>query len=346
MQDKKLISFTIPCYNSAEYMDHCIQSILDGCEANLDAIEILIIDDGSYNDNTADKADDWQERYPGIIRAVHQENAGHGGAVNSGLALAQGMYFKVVDSDDWLDVESMKVMLELVELFSKRSNPVDLILANYVYENEQRGQEVVDYKGILPVGTVFGWEQAGYFPPWRFILMHSVMYRTQVLRDSGVRLPKHTFYVDNVFVYVPLPYVKTIFYMDLDLYRYFIGRDDQSVNEKIMVSRIEQQLRVTREMIDAYDLAKDVENKPLRDYMESYLRMMMIICSMFSMLADRPDKFKLRADIWTYLERNNPGIYSHMRHSALGRLVNLPGDRGGAVMTALYHLTQKVFKFN
>lgn len=46
--------------------------------------------------------------------------------------------------------------------------------------------------------------------------MHSVIYRTQLLRDCGLELPKHTFYVDNLFVYVPLPYVKNMYYLDVD----------------------------------------------------------------------------------------------------------------------------------
>ena len=71
----------------------------------------------------------------------------------------------------------------------------------------------------------------------KYILMHSVIYRTQLLRDCHLVLPKHTFYVDNLFVYVPLPYVKTMYYLDVDFYRYYIGRDDQSVNEKNMIKK-------------------------------------------------------------------------------------------------------------
>ena len=88
----KTISFAVPCYNSAAYMDTCIESILK-CG---DDIEILIVDDGSTKDDTAAKADAWQERHPGLIRAIHKENGGHGSAVNMGLANATGRYFKAV----------------------------------------------------------------------------------------------------------------------------------------------------------------------------------------------------------------------------------------------------------
>jgi len=78
----KVISFGIPSYNAAKDMDHCITSILEGSNYATD-IEIIIVDDGS-KDETAAKADEWETRYPGIIRAVHQENGGHGLALLSG----------------------------------------------------------------------------------------------------------------------------------------------------------------------------------------------------------------------------------------------------------------------
>ena len=344
--DGKLISFAIPCYNSAEYMDHCIQSIIDGGAERLDQVEILIVDDGSTKDDTPAKADAWEAAYPGVIRALHQENAGHGGAVNKGLANATGLYFKVVDSDDWLDVESLKVVLDLLDVFACRPNPIDMVLANYVYEHAERGQEVMDYKNVLPVGCEFGWNDVGKFGISQYILMHSVIYRTQVLRDCGVVLPEHTFYVDNIFVYVPLPYVRTMFYLDLDLYRYFIGRDDQSVNEKVMIGRIDQQLRITRIMIDAYDLVDDVPNPKLRAYMANDLLMMMTISSVFSLLSDRPDKRQMRDEIWKYLETHNPKIYPKMRSTFFGVGCTLPGAAGEKTVIGLYRIAQKLFKFN
>ena len=94
----KLLSIAIPCYNSEAYMEKCIQSLLPGG----DEVEILVIDDGS-KDRTAEIADEYQEKYPNIVRAIHQPNLGHGGAVNTGIHNAQGLYFKVVDSDDWVN---------------------------------------------------------------------------------------------------------------------------------------------------------------------------------------------------------------------------------------------------
>ena len=128
----------------------------------------------------------------------------------------------------------------------------------------------------LPQDKIFTWNEAGRFHKGQYILMHSVIYRTQLLRECGLELPKHTFYVDNIYVYKPLPSVKHMYYMDVDFYRYFIGRDDQSVNEKVMIGRIDQQIKVNKIMIDEFDLWK-IPNPKLRHYMFNYLEIITVI---------------------------------------------------------------------
>ena len=125
-----------------------------------------------------------------------------------------------------------KVMAKLRE-FAALPQPVDLLLCNYVYEHTvDNTRHTVRYTGILPQDKIFGWQDIGHFPQSQNILMHSVIYRTQILRDCGLRLPKHTFYVDNIFVYLPLPSCRSLYYMDLDLYRYFIGREDRASTKR------------------------------------------------------------------------------------------------------------------
>lgn len=340
--DTKLITYAIPCYNSAEYMDACIESIL-ACNRP-DDIEIIIVDDGSTKDNTLEKARVWESTNPGVIRAIHQENGGHGAAVMTGLENARGLYFKVVDSDDWLDNDANVAMLDKLASFDE---PIDLMLVNYVYEHTvDNTQEVMKYTRMLPVDQLFTWDDCGHFGLTKYILMHSVIYRTQMLRDCGLTLPRHTFYVDNIFVYVPLPECKRIYYMDVDLYRYFIGREDQSVNETVMIGRIDQQLRVTRIMIDSFLLERDVKSSRLRSYMRNYLTMMMVICTVFSMMSDRPDKEQMRADIWKYLREQDHETYVKIRRSVMGVGTHLPGKAGDRVLLSAYHIAQKVFKFN
>ena len=127
----KLLSFAIPCYNSEDYMEHCIESILPGGED----VEIIIVDDGS-KDRTAEIADRYAEKYPTIVKAIHQENGGHGEAVNTGIKNATGIYFKVVDSDDWVDHDAYMAVLDKLRELVGSENNLDMLLANYVYEKE------------------------------------------------------------------------------------------------------------------------------------------------------------------------------------------------------------------
>ena len=338
----KLITFAVPCYNSAAYMDHCVETLL---AAGKDA-EIILVDDGSTKDDTPAKCDQWADKYPDIIRAIHQENGGHGEGVNQGIRHARGLYYKVVDSDDWLDTDALaKVMAKLRE-FSAMPAPVDLLIANYVYEHvEDNTRKVMGYKNVFPSDQIFTWDSIRRFRTSQYLLMHSVIYRTQLLRDCGLELPKHTFYVDNIFVYQPLPHVKNIYYMDVDLYRYFIGRADQSVNESVMIGRVDQQLRVTYHMLDSINL-REVANKKLAKYMFNYLAMMMAISSIFLTMDGSPEALGKKTQLWEYLRTVDAGLYRRMKYFAVPAATNLPTAPGRKLSVGLYRVAQKIYKFN
>lgn len=338
----KTITFAVPCYNSAAYMDHCVETLL-ACGED---IEILLVDDGSAKDDTAAICDRWEAARPGIVRAIHQPNKGHGGAVNTGLANATGFYFKVVDSDDWLDAAAMFPLMEYMRGQVEAPVPCDMVVANYVYEKVDEGeQKVMAYANVLPEGYEFGWDEVGTFLPSQYLLMHSVYYRTDMLRKMKLTLPEHTFYVDNIFVYEPLVHVRTMRYFNVDAYRYFIGREDQSVNEKVMMGRMDQQLRVTRQMIDNVD-PQGVRNRHLRHYLRNYLSMMMCICSVFlRMRGGEQDEEDLKG-IWAYLKEANPSLYRRVRTNALNLATNLPTEAGEKIGLKGYQIAQKIFKFN
>ena len=346
MTTGKTITFGIPCYNSAEYMDHCISSILEGSDYAED-VQIVIVDDGSTKDNTYEKAFEWQNRYPNIVEAVHQENGGHGMAVLAALEHAKGLYFKIVDSDDWLDDDALSKLLSTLRDFEWRDMRVDLVITNYVYEHvEDNTQNVIDYKYVLKRNKVITWDKIGHFNMAQNLLMHSLCYRTDILRDGGVPMPAHTFYVDNIYAYVPLPRCKTLYYLDVDLYRYFIGRDDQSVNEKVMVSRIDQQLRITRIMMDAYHLYDDIETPELRSYMIGYFTLMMAACSVFSRMSDKPDAMANCDELWDHLKEYDKRMYRRARMGIVGIATNLPTKVGEKFTLGIYRIASKLVKFN
>ena len=206
----------------------------------------------------------------------------------------------------------------------------------------------MNYRSVLPKDQIFTWDQIGHFQKGQYILMHSVIYRTQLLRDCAMELPKHTFYVDNIFVYQPLPFVKTIYYLDVDFYHYFIGRDDQSVNEKVMIKRLDQQIRVNKLMADYYDLSDKnvVPNKKLRKYMYNYLEIITCISSMMAILSKEEANIAKRDELWQYIETTAPGMYKKLRYGLFGRVMTVHHPIGKKFATLCYKIAQKLFGFN
>lgn len=337
----KYISFAIPCYNSQDYMEHAIETILTGG----DDVEIIIVNDGS-KDHTSEIGHAYAEKYPEIIKVVDKENGGHGDAVNAGLAHATGKYFKVVDSDDWVDEEALQKILTLFRRLEEEDQEIDMLISNYVYEKAGAShKKCVNYRNALPQDEIFRWEDIGHFRLDQYILMHSVIYRTGLLQLIQMRLPKHTFYVDNIYVYYPLPHVRTLYYMDVDFYRYFIGREDQSVNEKVMISRIDQQIYVTKSMISMYEL-RMVESKKLRKYMINYLAIMMTVSSILCIRSKVNENLKKKKELWVYLKKKDYRTYVKIRYGILGQTMNLPGKSGRKVSSMAYSVARRLIGFN
>lgn len=337
----KLLTIAIPCYHSADYMARCIDSLLVGG----DEVEILIVDDGS-TDDTGAIADEYAEKYPDIVRAIHQENGGHGQAVNTGLAHAKGLYFKVVDSDDWVNQEAYQVVLSTLEELIRGPQTLDMLISNFVYEKQGASRKkVMQYRKCFPKNEIFGWNQVKHMHTGKYILMHSVIYRTELLKSCGLRLPGHTFYVDNLFVFEPLPYVTTLYYLDVNFYRYFIGREDQSVHESVMIGRIDQQIRVNKRMVDVLVNAS-VKSRQLKKYMMRYLTIITAVSSVMLIRSGKKENLEKKAELWAYLKEADKSLYKAVRHGIVGGAVNLPGRGGRSMSTTIYKICQKFYGFN
>ncbi len=337
----KLLSVAVPCYNSENYMRHCVNTLLPGGED----IEILIVDDGS-TDKTGAIADELEREHTGIVRAIHQANAGHGGAVLTGLKNASGRYFKVVDSDDWVSIPALKQVLSTIKRFVETKTVVDLVVSNYIYDKAGASRKkVIRYGGALPKGKMITWSETGAFHKGQYMLMHSLIYRTELLRKSGLSLPQHTFYVDNLYAYTPLAAVRTLYYLDVDLYHYAIGREDQSVQENIMIRRVDQQIRVNHLMLEQVDI-EHIPVKRQRNYMFNYLEIVTAISSIILIRAGTPEALEKKEELWRHIRLQYPWVYDRLRRRAIGTLLNLPGEPGRKLCSFTYHVSQRIFGFN
>ncbi len=340
----KLLSVAIPCYNSAAYMRKCIDSLLPGGED----VEIIIVNDGS-KDDTPVIAEEYRERFPSIVKVVNKENGGHGSAVNAGIEQASGLYFKVVDSDDWVSQSAYIQILNKLKELLRGGNSIDMFISNFVYEKEgEKRKKAIKYHHALPQDEIFTWKDVRHFRVGQYILMHSVIYRTKLLRDCGLKLPEHTFYVDNIFVFKPLPNVKTMFYMDVNFYRYFIGREDQSVNEQVMIGRIDQQIKVNKLMVDYYVEEKQriLANGKVRKYMVNYLDIITTVSSVLLIRSGLEENLEKKKELWQYIRSKDKVLWMRLRMGILGNAMNLPGKLGRRITIDGYKICQRIFHFN
>lgn len=342
----KLLTITIPCYNSEKYMRKCIESLLPGG----DDVEILVVNDGS-KDSTQTIGEAYQRKYPGIVKVIQKENGGHGSAVNTGIESAKGLYFKVVDSDDWVKESAYLKILEHLRELVGGIQVLDMLISNFVYEKAgEKRHKVMSYRHTLPQEEIFTWKDVRHFRRGQYILMHSVIYRTKLLRECHLELPEHTFYVDNLFVFEPLPFVKNIYYLDVNFYRYFIGRDDQSVNEKVMIGRIDQQIRVNKLMVDYFTESglkqRVMKNRKLMSYMTAYLDIITTVSSIMLIRSDTEENLEKKKELWSYIKNKDKYLFRKLRYGLLGSCTNLPGRSGRKITVEGYKICQKFFKFN
>lgn len=340
----KLLSFAVPCYNSAAYMAKCVESLLKGGED----VEIIIVNDGS-SDDTARIADEYAAKYPTIVKAVHKENGGHGSAVNAGIENATGLFFKVVDSDDWVKEEAYMQILDTLRSLAGGEKVLDMLISNFVYEKVgENRHKVMRYKHALPQNQIFTWQEVKHFHKGQYMLMHSVIFRTKLLKECGLKLPEHTFYVDNLYVYEPLPFVRNMYYLDVNFYRYYIGRSDQSVNEDIMIGRIDQQIKVNKLMIDYLSDKKSqiAGNKKLYQYMISYLDIITTVSSILLIRSGTEENLSKKQELWDYLKKKDWVLYRRLRYGLLGQCMNLPGKGGRKISVEGYKICRRFFNFN
>ena len=241
----KLLTVVVPVYNTEKYIKRCLDS-LDNKEIN-SKIEVLIVSDGS-KDNSINIARNYENKYPDTFKIIEKENGGHGSTINKGLEIATGKYFRVLDSDDWVDsVNFVKFVNELDNI------DVDLVVTDYSKEFIYEGRrEKLIYKN-LEIRKIYNFDKFDLSVlHGEYFVMATSTYKTEVLRKSNLKLMEKTFYVDMQYNVVGFSLVKKFKYYNLDVYKYFIGRKEQSNNYMSLVKNQDNHEIVMRFLIEYY----------------------------------------------------------------------------------------------
>ena len=299
----KILTVIVPVYNTEKYIKRCLDS-LDNKEIN-DKLEVLVVSDGS-KDNAINIAKEYSKRLPDTFKIIEKENGGHGSTINKGLELATGKYFRVLDSDDWVDNVNFVEFVKRLE-----DQDADLVVTDYSKEFIYEGKsEKIVYKNLEPNKKYIFDKFDLNILNGEYFVMATSTYKTEVLRKSNLKLMEKTFYVDMQYNVVPIPYVNSFVYFDLDIYRYFIGRLDQSVNTASFVKNHLNHDKVVKYLIDYYSNLTDISDTK-REYIRIILKYILfthysIYCIYFK---KKRQGYKLVKEFDKYLYNKNKELY-------------------------------------
>lgn len=239
----KYLTISVAAYNAEKWLEKCLNSFV--IHEILENIEVLIVDDGS-TDSTAEIAEKYVSQYPNVFVLINKENGGHGSTINTGIKAASGLYFKLVDADDWVEKEGM---LDLLNEIKKHT--ADAFISPYYKCFEKTGKKILVNSPRLQ--NLVGKEQSAesLYKQYEFAL-HSLTFKTEILQRHFTRIDEKCFYVDNEYVCFYINYVKNVILTGLPVYDYRIGTNEQSININNMMKRLDQQLKVINRLMDFY----------------------------------------------------------------------------------------------
>lgn len=260
----KTLTFLVPCYNVSSCVSHCIESML--VDEVLDDIEILLINDGS-KDNTLEVLREYEAKCPETVRVIDKENGGWGTAINLGIREAKGKYLKEVDADDWVSSENLKKYIAFL-----KENEIDYIATNYteyfkatdIYERHTYQTDI--YNKTMSLDAF--WEM--HPKAWDFPI-HAITYRTHVLRDNDIKVGDR-YYGDIEYNLYPLPHVKTICVLPINITVYFRGSDEQSTSTAGYAKHYKDYAIMSQRITKFFLNAPDSLNHNLHNFIDTTIR--------------------------------------------------------------------------
>lgn len=252
---QKILTITIPSYNVEKYLNQTLDSFMD--ERVLEDIEVLIVDDGS-KDSTARIGKKYEEEYPGTFRVISKENGGHGSTINRGIREAGGKYFKVVDGDDWVNTEDFVKLVEAL-----KTCEADYVVTNYYEVNDVTGEKTPREYREFKKKEIWKFEDAAKV---KQIGMHPLVIKTSILKENHIRLDEHCFYVDVEYILYPVPYVKTVQYLDLFVYMYRLAVTTQSVSLQGYQKHMQNHIDVIMHLTEFFEEYQKTGNQDKVEY--------------------------------------------------------------------------------
>lgn len=312
----KILSVSIAAYQVEDTIKKCLDSFLSS--KYLSELELLVINDGS-KDNTEEIVMEYEKRYPSVVRLVNKKNGGHGSTINKSLELATGKYYKVLDGDDWCDVNELDKLMELLQKTS-----AELIVNRYreVYPSHFRviGKDVnYELNKVYDFSSIFDSNDTEY----DLIAMHEITILTERLRAVKTQIQEHCFYADTEFIYYVGLAARTVTFHDSCAYQYRLGTEGQSVSSAGVYRHIEDLFRIERKLINKYseDCLMDIEVERKKYLFTIISKTYNVLFNWYVSLIDKPDKDDLLIDFISELRRTHGDLVYQFKLTKINRII-------------------------
>ena len=245
----KILTISIAAYNVEKYIRKTLDSV--AIHEILDDIEVIVVDDGG-TDKSLEIAKEYEEKFPNTFKAIHKKNGGYGSTVNYSVKIANGKYFKLLDGDDWFDKDGL---INLVNFLKNTDS--DVVFTQYCYAVNDCNKLAIEFKNDkidneMPIEDFYLNEGTP---------MHSITYKTDIIRKSNMLLKEHSLYTDNIYAMVPFKCANTIVFKNILVYYYRLGVDGQSVNRKSLIKHFDESKNISLFLAKYYS---EIENLNLK----------------------------------------------------------------------------------
>lgn len=211
--NEDLVSIIIPAYNVEQYLDECLETVINQSYKN---IEIILINDGS-TDNTDQICTEWEKRDL-RIKYIKKENEGLGATRNRGIDIAKGNYIFFLDSDDWIELNAIEELIKIA-----KSTNADVVAANYFeVDNVTKQSREIKFISFIKKIIENDLDKCIYLQ-YGFVMVWGKLYRREFLVNSKIYMPSIP-HEDNAIFPMVVFLSNKIVHCDIPIYYYRINR--------------------------------------------------------------------------------------------------------------------------
>lgn len=242
----KVLTIVIPTYNMEKYIHRCLDSLVISDMDVFNKVEVIVVNDGS-KDNSSAIAHGYENKYPGVFRIIDKVNGNYGSCVNRGIEEANGQYFRILDADDYFAPDALASFVRYIYALDEKP---DLLISNFREDFETRKSHVSNDIGGYKYNVTYQFKDID-FGRGTMSIMHRMTYKLETIKQARLHHLEEISYTDSEYCFYPLSKVETVMFVDILLYCYQHGRDEQTVSKSSMHKNIHQLRLIIDRMLDS-----------------------------------------------------------------------------------------------